>query len=116
MMKTAGISIAAAMLAFGATPAMSAEAWQAFQCELIDEATESDVLAGAKKWLAAARTMKGGENIRLSIHFPVAAASADHDFVFILRVPSFAEWGMFWDGYEGSPAHKVDQATDSIGP
>jgi len=24
-----------------------------------------------------------------------------------------AEWGLFWDGYEGSPASKVDQGSQS---
>ena len=114
MSKIAKISVAAALLALSSTPALSAEAWQAFQCELIDEATESDVIAGAKKWLAAARTMKGGENMQLSVHFPVAAASAEFDFVFILKAPSFADWGMFWDGYEGSPANEVDKESDAI--
>ena len=113
MKKTAVFALAAAF-AFGATPAIGAEAWQAFQCELIDEKTEADVLAGAKKWLAAARTQPGGKNLELSIHFPVAASSMAHDFVFILKAPSFQEWGVFWDNYEGSPAHEIDKEADEI--
>jgi hypothetical protein len=32
----------------------------------------------------------------------------------ILKAPSFKAWGTFWDGYKGSPAHKVDEETDEI--
>ena len=62
----------------------------------------------------AARTMEGGKDLQVSIHFPVAAAAGDSDFKLILRAPSFKAWGTFWDGYDGSPAHKVDQEADEI--
>ena len=98
-----------------AAPAYATEAWQAFNCQLEDDdKTEADVVAAAKKWLKAARTMKGGEELRVSVHFPVAAAAADSDFKMILIAPTFAAWGTFWDGYEGSPAHKVDKEADEI--
>ena len=97
-----------------AAPAHSAEAWQAFDCELADDKTEADVLAAAKKWLKAARTMKGGEELQVRIHFPMAAASWKSDFLIVINAPSFAAWGTFWDGYEGSPAHKVDQEDNEI--
>jgi hypothetical protein len=113
-MKTLLRLVVIATVAFGAAPAISAEAWQAFECELIDEKSETDVLAGAKKWLAAARTMKGGENMELSVHFPVATGSGELDFVFIIKAPSFAEWGIFWDNYEGSAAHEIDKQADEI--
>ena len=101
-------------LAMAAAPANSAEAWQVFHCELEDGKTEAGVIAAAKKWLKAARTMKGGEELRASIHFPMAAASGEHDFRIVLKAPSFAAWGTFWDGFEGSPAQKVDQETGHI--
>ena len=91
------------------------EPWQAFECELIDEKTEADVPASAKEWLAAARTVKGGKNLQVSIHFPVAAGSKEgKDFVLIVRAPNFSEWGTFWDNYEGSAAHEIDKKADEI--
>ena len=114
MIKTIVQSVLISTLAMVAAPAHSAEAWQAFDCELADDKTEADVIVAAKKWLKAARTMKGGEELQVSIHFPMAAASWDHDFKLILKAPSFAAWGTFWDGYEGSPAHTVDLENDEI--
>ena len=114
MIKTIVQSVLISTLAMVAAPAHSAEAWQVFNCKLEDDKTEADVFAAAKKWLKAARTMKGGEELRVSVHFPMAAASGDSDFRIILKAPSFAAWGTFWDGFEGSPAHKVDQETDEI--
>lgn len=43
-----------------------------WRCEMNDGATEEQVMQGAQEWLAAARTMKGGENFDLYANFPVA--------------------------------------------
>jgi hypothetical protein len=103
-----------ATFALGATPAFSDSVFEAMQCKLVGDKTEDDVIAGAGKWLAAARTMKGGEDLRLSIHFPVAGGHPETDFIFVLRAPSFETWGRFWDGYPGSPADKLDGKATGI--
>lgn len=103
-----------AALALGVTPALSDEAWQGFECKLVGEATEDEVIDAAEKWLAAARTMKGGEKMKLRVLIPHAAASGDIDFLFVLQAPSFGAWGTFWDNYDGSPAHKIDEESDDI--
>lgn len=114
-MKTIIRCAALSILPMVANPAHATEAWQAFSCQLEDDnKTEADVVAAAKKWLKAARTMEGGKDLQVSVHFPVAAAAGDSDFKLILRAPSFKAWGTFWDGYDGSPAHKVDQEADEI--
>ena len=113
-MRTLWHSIIIAAFALGATPVLSDEAWQAFDCKLVDEATEDEVIAAAEKWLAAARTMQGGEKMELRILIPHAARSGETDFLFVLKAPSFAAWGTFWDNYEGSPAHKIDEESDAI--
>ena len=114
MIKTIVQLVLISTFAMVAAPAHSAEAWQAFDCELVDGTTDADVIDTAKIWLKAARTMKGGEELQVSIHFPMAAASWNSDFKVIIRAPSFAAWGTFWDGYEGSPAHKVDEENPEI--
>ena len=114
MIKRIVQSVLVSTLVMVAAPALSAEAWQAFDCELVEGKTDVDVMAAAKRWLQAARTMKGGEDLQVSIHFPVAASSWNSDFKIVLRAPSFAAWGTFWDGYEGSAAHKVDQEETEI--
>lgn len=113
-MKIILSSIVAALLATGAMPAFADEAWQGFECQLVDEHTEDNVLDSAEKWLAAARTMQGGEKMELRILIPHAAGSGKTDFMFVLSAPSFAAWGTFWDNYEGSPAHKIDEESQAI--
>lgn len=103
------------LLSTATFPVHAIEAWQAFDCVLEGEESEKDAIAAAKKWLKAARSMEGGEEMRASVHFPVAAGGAgDSDFKFIVIAPSFKAWGTFWDGYEGSPAHQIDLETDEI--
>lgn len=97
-----------------ATPAFSVEAVQTFRCEQEDDATEAGLRALAKEWLTAARKMKGGENMTLSLYFPIVTNSpGETDFLFVVRTPSVAEWGQFWDGYDGSPASEVDKGLGS---
>ena len=109
MMKTIVGLVLTSMLAIVAAPAHSAVAMQMWRCAMEDGTSEADVTAGASEWLSAARTMKGGENLQASVHFPIAVNNAgDLDFLFAVTAPSFEEWGKFWDGYEGSPAAKLD--------
>ncbi|MBW1687246.1 MAG: hypothetical protein JRS35_19535 [Deltaproteobacteria bacterium] len=97
------------MLMLVAAPAYSAEATQMWKCEMDDDASEADVVAGAAEWLKAAKTMEGGANLQASVYFPVAVnAIGEVDAFFIVVAPTFAEWGKFWDNYTGSPAEAVD--------
>ena len=103
-----------AVVMVAAAPAYSAQVKQVFSCEEEEEATEAGLKALAKEWLKAAKTMKGGENMEVSLFFPVAVdKTGEIDFLFVVSAPSFAEWGLFWDGYDGSPASKVDQGSNS---
>jgi hypothetical protein len=95
-----------------AAPAFSAQATQIFSCEQDDDVSEDDLREIAREWLAAARQMKGGANLDAYLYFPVAVNSLrESDFFFVIVAPSFAEWGEFWDGYQGSPAAKADART-----
>jgi hypothetical protein len=85
-----------------------AEAIQIFNCEYEGDATEEDVFEMAGKWLAAAKTLKGGENLQIVVRFPVAASVDDVDFKFVLVTPTFAEWGQFTDAYEASKLQEID--------
>ncbi|MBT3254917.1 MAG: hypothetical protein HN366_00465 [Deltaproteobacteria bacterium] len=97
------------MLMFVAVPAYSAEVIQIFHCQQDEDATEKDVVAAASEWLNAAKKMKGGDQLQASVHFPVVAHMGEHDFLFVIKAPSMEKWGMFMDGYNGSPAQEVDK-------
>lgn len=99
-----------------AAPAFSAQATQVFSCELNDGSTEEDVRATASEWLKAAKKMEGGDGLEVYLYFPIAVdKTGEIDFLFVIVAPSFQEWGVFWDGYEGSPAAKVDQRSEEHG-
>jgi hypothetical protein len=112
-MKTLIRLMIISMLMVVASPAYS-EAIQIFNCEYIGEATEDDVFDMSAKWLAAAKTIKGGENLKAVIRFPVAASVDDIDFKFVLVSPSFAEWGAFTDAYEASKIAEIDDEFEKI--
>jgi len=107
-MKTAVKLILISILMMIAAPAWSGSAVAVYSCEQGDEASEADVLAAVAEWLQAAKAMKGGENLNAFAMFPVAATMGESDFMFVVTAPSFAEWGAFMDGYEGSAVAEVD--------
>jgi len=97
------------MLMVVAAPAYSAEVIQIFKCQQDEDATEKDVEAAASEWLKAAKTMKGGDQLEAYLHYPVVSQMGEHDFLFVIRAPSMEKWGIFMDGYNGSPAQEVDK-------
>ena len=106
-MKTLIRIMAISMLMVFASPAYS-ETIQIFNCTFEGDATEDDVSVMASKWLKAAKTLKGGENVMIAIRYPVAASVTDVDFKFVVVTPNFAEWGAFTDAYEASKLQAID--------
>jgi hypothetical protein len=108
MNMTMRLMLVSILMVFAA-PAYSGTAVHVFDCELSGEASEEQIEGQAEKWLAAARTMKGGEEFKVFILFPVAAQTNDTDFKFMIVAPSLASVGAFWDGYtDDSPAANLD--------
>ena len=113
MMKTLIHLALISLLMVIASPAHS-EAIQIFNCEFEADTTEDDVLAMGAKWLKAAKSIKGGENIQVFIRYPVAASVDDIDFKFVLVTPDFAQWGKFTDNYEMSTIVEIDDELEKI--
>jgi hypothetical protein len=101
------------MLMLVASPAYS-EAIQIFNCEYEGDATEDEVFEMGAKWLAAAKQIKGGKNLKVVIRFPVAASVDDIDFKFVLVMPDFADWGVFTDNYEASKLAEIDDELEKV--
>jgi hypothetical protein len=96
-------------------PFGESRAVQWWRCELIGDATEEQVLEHAQKWLAAARTVKGGEDLNLYVNFPVVVnATGKFDLLLMLVAPNFEKWGEFWDGYGDSAAGDLEEASEKI--
>jgi hypothetical protein len=102
------------MMMVVAAPAYAAQAVQMFACEVDDELTESQLEEQASKWLAAAKSVKGGENLKAFLHHPVAAKMDNGDMVFVIVAPSIAEWGMFWDNFKNSAPDNLDKANTGV--
>ena len=107
-MKTMIRLVLVSMLLLIAAPAYSGSALHVFSCQQDEESSEAQIEAVASAWLKAAKSMKGGENMEVYVSYPTAVDMGENDFMFIITVPSFAEWGVFMDGYKDSPASKVD--------
>jgi hypothetical protein len=103
-----------AMLMTFAAPAYASKAVHIFACEVQDEVTEEKMEAATSAWLKAAKTMKGGENLQAYLHHPVVAKMDNGDVLIVIVAPSLAEWGVFWDGYKGSAADKLDKTDNGI--
>ena len=114
-MKTFIRCLIISMLTFVATPAWSVEVLHAIQCLQFDELSDDKMEAISAEWLKAAKTVIGGENLKLRLQFPIAAKMGEVDVVVIVIAPSFAEWGTFMDNYPGSAAEAIDDKyTDLI--
>ena len=109
MMKTLIQLTIISMLMLVTAPAWSGSISYTYKCEQQDEASDQDVLAAASAWLKAAKKLKGGDKLEASVHFPVVATMGDTDFLFVVKAPSLAEWGVFMDSYQGPALAKEDK-------
>ena len=114
-MKTKMFLMLALVMMVVASPAFSGEAVQMWKCEIDDAVNEDQVEAHAANWLAAAKKVPGGENLKAFVLFPVAVnATGEMDVMFVVVAPSFAEWGKFWDGYGDSDAADIEEDAEEM--
>ena len=97
-----------------AIPAHAASVLHIWSCELEQGKTPADAEAVSSAWLKAAKGMKGGDQLKVYLDYPIAANSGGGSFKFVLIAPSFEEWGVFNGGYEGSAAAKADEDFFSV--
>ena len=102
------------MLMFFTAPAWSGSAVHMFHCVAEDHATDDALEAITSEWLAAAKKMKGGENLEVFLYFPIATGTSEHDFSLIMITPDFAQMGAFLDAYAGSPLEEIDDRLDEL--
>ena len=88
----------------------NADVVQVWKCTLHDGKTSDDVIKASSAWLAAAKTMKGGGELKVYVEFPLAASPGPDGFNFVTIAPDAESWGVFQGGYESSAAAKADEA------
>jgi len=100
--------IALAMAAF-TTPVAANDFEHVWYCELKPGKTLDDARQVASAWLAAARSMKHGEQLHATIRYPIIVGDSENRFDFVVRAPSLAVWGAFYDTYsDGTPVADAD--------
>jgi hypothetical protein len=116
VMKTIMRLMLVSLLVVVAAPSYSesGEAWHVYQCEVLDDTSEDQIVELVETWLKAARTVKGGESVEVYVFFPVAAEMGASDLRILVKVPSFAEWGAFWDVYDESAAADVEDSWSEV--
>ena len=103
----------AAWLAFTAAafaaPVAANEFDHVWSCELKAGRTLDEARAAARAWLAAARSMEHGGRLQVFIRYPIIAGESENRFDFVVRAPSLATWGAFYDRYDdGTPVADAD--------
>jgi len=102
-MKMKLLAILGLLMMLASGPVFAGKAMQMWNCGMEDDVTEAQVKAQAKEWVKEARKVDGGENLEAYMLFPVAVnAAGDTDLVLVVTMPTFAEWGKFWDAYPNS--------------
>ena len=110
IMKRAALSVmlAGAVAAIPA-PAAANEFEHVWSCELKPGRTLDEARAAARTWQAAARSMKNGERLQVYIRYPIIVSDSENRFEFVVRAPSLAAWGAFYDTYDdGTPVADAD--------
>jgi hypothetical protein len=112
-MKNMTKTIIGALL-LGAFNYANADVVQVWECTLHDGKTGAELEKVSSAWLAAAKGMKGGSELKVYHEMPLAANAGEGGFNFVLTAPDAAIWGTFWNGYGGSAASKADEDWDKV--
>jgi len=114
-MKTiVGLMLVSMLMIVVAVPAYAGEIIQAFYCEMDEDATDDAIMALAKEWVTAAKKMKGGEHLEVSMHRPIVGKMGDKDLIFLIKAPSLEEWAVFVAGYKDSVLEEIDDRLDEL--
>lgn len=109
-MKRTALSLClAGASAAWATPVAANDFDHVWTCVLNPGRSLDDARAVSGAWLAAARSMPGGEQLQAHIRYPIIVGDSENRFDFVVRAPSLAAWGAFYDRYDdGTPVAVAD--------
>lgn len=110
MKKVTIASLTASVMFLFIAPAYGDSILQIWDCELNDNKTPADVIAASSVWLEAAKNNEGGEDIEVSLEFPIVGDDEGGDFFFVLSVADTKTWGVFNHDYPDTPAGQAEGA------
>lgn len=107
--RAAIVLMIAGLAATLAAPASANEFDHVWSCELHPGKTLDEARSAASAWLAAAKSMEHGERLKVIIRYPIIVSESENRFDFVVRAPSLAAWGAFYDTYDdGTPVADAD--------
>ena len=110
MRKNALRLLAASAFAAIAAPIAANEFDQVWNCELNPGKSLDDAQAVSLSWLKAAKSMESGDQLQAFINYPIIVSASQNRFDFVVRAPSLAAWGAFYDKYDsGTAVAKADE-------
>jgi len=101
-------------LFMGSFSLANAAAVQVWKCELNDGKTFDDLQPLSSAWLAATKSMEGGEGIEAYHEYPVVTDVGNGAFLFVVITPDFDAWGKLTQAYPGSASEKADEAWGEV--
>jgi hypothetical protein len=110
IMKKIIIASLTASVMFLFTASAFADVMEVMNCKFNDDKTGADLVAVSSAWLKAAKSMEGGEDLEVYLDFPLVADTEDGEFLFVAVFADMKTFGVFMNGYSGSPAAEADEA------
>ncbi len=101
-------------LFMGSFSLANAAAVQVWKCELKDGKTFDELRPLSSAWLAATKSMEGGEGIEAFHEYPVVTNAGDGGFNFVVILPDLEIWGKLAKAYPGSASQKADEAWSEV--
>jgi hypothetical protein len=103
--ELAGLLAIVIMFLFTA-PAFGDSIVHTWTCKLHDGKSMDDMVDASSAWLKVVKSLKGGENVKLFLEFPIAANNVDGTFNFVVVAdepgPMAITWGLTSDIFEAT--------------
>ncbi len=98
--KLTGLLTSAIVFLFTA-PAFGDSIVHTWTCKLHDGKSMDDMVDASSAWLQVVKSVKGGENVKLFLEYPIAANTVDGTFNFVVVAdeldPMAITWGLTSD-------------------
>jgi len=93
----------------------NAKVVQVWECKLHDGKTGADVMKASSAWVAAHKSLKGGDELKAYHELPLAGNVGEGSFNFVMILPNVETWGVYMGGHEeGSAASETDNAWSKV--
>ena len=93
--RSAGLLTTIIMFLFTA-PAFGESIVHTWTCKLHDGKSMDDMVDASSAWLKVVKSVKGGENVKLFLEYPIAANTVDGTFNFVVVADELGPMAITW--------------------